>query len=277
MGSVTINVLCENTAGKTGLLGEHGLSIFIQSGKYSILFDTGAGYTLTHNATRLNLPLSSIKHLILSHGHYDHTGGMKKLFKFANIEKLFAHPNAFQKRYVKDPDSKIREIGYRGPTINSLAKLTKIIPVHKPTKIIDNIFASGPIPRTVPFELPETNFFSNIDTQELDSFQDDQCVFIERKDKVIVLLGCTHSGLINTLSYLQNELIRTNKSMIIIGGLHLSNASEERLLNTTRSLSDLNVEALFPCHCSGFRTVLFFNKNLDIPCYPAYAGFSINL
>jgi len=275
MDNLSITILCENTVGKTGLLGEHGLSFYVQAGKETLLFDTGGGYTLFHNSAKLNISLSSIDYLVLSHGHYDHTGGMKKLFKVATVQKFFAHPNVFRKRYIKDSDGEIREIGYRGPSMKVLSTKTKYIPVVCPTKITKDIIASGPIPRIVSFESVEQNFFSNIKEQKIDSFDDDQCLIIEERNNYIVLLGCCHSGLINTLTYLRENVLKKTKQIIIIGGLHLFNASEERLHKTMKALSKYDIYSIYPCHCSGYKTLLFFNKYLNIPCFPSYAGFSL--
>lgn len=271
-----ITAICENTAGKTGLLGEHGLAFFIQYGKHNLLFDTGAGYTLIHNSKKLNIPLSSVDSLILSHGHYDHTGGIKKLFKVACIQKVFAHPNAFCKRYVKDSDGKIREIGYRGPSLKVLNSITQFIPTTTPTKIVSNISVSGTIPRITPFENSEPHFYLNPQCTQLDTFPDDQCLFIEGKKYGIVLLGCTHAGIINTLTYLRNYLIKSAKEIIVIGGLHLHSATEERLRLTANALSSLNINALYTCHCSGFNSLAYFNKHLPFPCLPAPAGTVFN-
>jgi len=276
MHNISITIVCENTVGKTGLLGEHGLAFFIQHKKHTLLFDTGAGYALIHNSKRLNIDLSSINYLILSHGHYDHTGGMKKLFKIVRIQKVFAHPDAFRKRYVKDADGKIREIGYRGPSLKILNDITQFVPTKISTKITDNIFVSGTIPRTTPFENPEPHFYLDPQCTQLDTFPDDQCLLIEGKKYGIVLLGCTHAGIINTLTYLRNNLIKSDKELIVIGGLHLHSATEEHLQMTTNFLLSLNINTLYACHCSGFNSLIYFNKHLPFPCLPAPAGTVFN-
>jgi len=268
-------VLCENTAGRTGLLGEQGLSFYIEDGDNKILFDTGAGYTLLHNSQKLNIPLSSLNYLALSHGHYDHTGGMKKLLKLAHIQKVFAHPNIFQKRYVMDSNGEIREIGYRGPSKKILSKITQFVPVISHTNITKNISISGPIPRIIPYEKPETHFFMDIKKKTEDPFEDDQCLIIETKDNYIILLGCCHSGVINTLSYLRKQILSKTKPIILMGGLHLSHSSIERLYKTVEPLPQFNIQKLYLSHCSGFNTLLFFNNNLNISCLPAHAGFQL--
>jgi len=276
LNMLTITVLCENTASKSGVLGEHGLSFFIQENNVPIIFDTGAGMTIEHNAKVLNCQLSSVKYLVLSHGHYDHTGGIQAVLQKSAPENIFAHPFVFEKRYIRDNNGSIREIGYRGPEKELVTNTTHFTPVLESTQITETIYASGPIPRTVPFEKSEPCFYLDPQCTQLDTFPDDQCLFIDSKDYGVVLLGCTHSGVINTLTYLRKNIMKVEKKMIVIGGLHLHSATEERLKMTTDALLSLDISALYPCHCSGFKSLVYFNTYLPFPCLPAPAGSVFN-
>ena len=105
-----LTVICDNHAGE-GLLPEHGLSLHIRADGLKILFDTGSGETLPHNAAALDVDFSQISHLILSHGHYDHTGGVEQVLAANTLCQLIAHPFAFSERYSRHADQTMKRSG----------------------------------------------------------------------------------------------------------------------------------------------------------------------
>src|SRR6056297_1248824 len=104
MNSLKITVLVENTAGKLGVLGEHGLSFLIETGGEKILFDTGQGLVLKHNLNRLDLSLTNVKTVALSHGHYDHTGGLADALSMMSTPAIYAHPSVIDPKFARNAD-----------------------------------------------------------------------------------------------------------------------------------------------------------------------------
>ena len=108
---VKITILVENTAESPGLLAEHGLALWIELSSQCILFDTGQGGVLAHNADRLGLSLSRVDTIVLSHGHYDHTGGLADVLRGDRPTVIYSHPNALKPKFARNKDGTSREIG----------------------------------------------------------------------------------------------------------------------------------------------------------------------
>lgn len=104
-------VLVDDIAAGRGLLGEHGAAFWVEAGPKRVLFDTGQGMTLEHNARHLEIPLGSADAIVLSHGHYDHAGGLAHAVKAAPQARVFAHPSAFQRKYEQNDDGTATEFG----------------------------------------------------------------------------------------------------------------------------------------------------------------------
>lgn len=245
-----ITVLMDNTAGKKGLLGEHGLSFLIEVKGARVLFDTGPGEVLCHNASKLGIDLNDLDAVILSHGHYDHTGGIKDVLHPGPKRKVMVHPGAFGPKFSQNPDGSARDVGMPNLTRQRLHDWAQIFNVTAPVEVVRNLHLTGPIPR-VTAEDTGGAFFTDSNCTYPDQLTDDQAGFINTAQGVVVILGCAHAGVINTLRYVRKL---TNGAGIhtVIGGMHLVNASDERLDQTVAELRSENVQRLLPCHCTGF-------------------------
>ncbi len=257
---IRITLLVENTAGGAGTLGEHGLSYFIETPELTLLFDTGQGFTIRHNADRLGLALDSIQAVVLSHGHYDHTGGLPEVINKAGTVRLYLHPEATKERYSLHPGRTPRSIGM-SQEIRSYVQTLPCSFIESFSSISERVHLSGPIPRITDFEDTGGPFFLGPrDNDEPDLLPDDQALCIQSAEGLIVLLGCSHAGIINTLYFIRDQF-PGYPFRAVIGGMHLLNASPERLNRTLAALDSLSIEQMSPLHCTGLSaTVALWNR-----------------
>jgi len=270
--AIRVTVLVENTAQSRGILGEHGLAIWIEIGSQRILFDTGQGMALSNNAAELGMPLESVDYIVLSHGHYDHTGGLSRMLKTAGYPKVYAHPDAFLPKYARNDNGTSRDIAI--PYIDETTvrqKAENLVLTKQPIEICEHLFVTGEIPRPSEFEDTGGPFFLDKECRHPDPLADDQAVFFESAEGTVVLLGCAHAGVINTLEYIR-RLTNGKPIHAVMGGMHLISASPQRLDRTIEALRQLNVTRLGPAHCTGMVAAMKLWAAFPERCFPWTAG-----
>ena len=250
MSNLRMTVVVENTAGRLGLLAEHGLSFWIELGSQKVLFDTGQGKVLSGNAHRLAIRLELVDAVILSHGHYDHTGGLSYVLRSARRPRVYSHPAAFEPKYARSADGSGRGIGMPFLSEGDVREQSELIWTEAPTEVGEGLMLTGPVPRRTDFEDTGGAFFADKDCAQPDDLVDDQAAFLETSAGTVVILGCAHAGVINTLRYVQT-LTKDRPIHTVIGGMHLVSAGPERLNRTVDEFRRLNVRRLLPCHCTG--------------------------
>lgn len=272
---IRITILLENTACGHGMLAEHGIAFRIDTGDNHLLFDTGQGllHVLANNAEKLQLPLDEVDTIVLSHGHYDHTGGLEYVLAQTKNPALYVHPFAFQPKYAYDKDGNtIRYIGMPYADEEAIRSQTKkLIWTQKPTEICKGLFVTGQVPRNTEFEDTGGPFFLDKKLQQPDLLLDDQAIFFESSQGTVVLLGCAHAGVINTLRYIK-QLTENRPIHTVVGGMHLGSASRERMNRSIDAFRELEVERLGPAHCTGLKATADLWAAFPGQCFPCQVG-----
>lgn len=251
VNNLRITVLVENTANQPGILAEHGLSFWIQADHRRMLFDTGQGMVLQHNANALGIDLSTADDLVISHGHYDHTGGVAINGGIRWHAAVYVHPEAFRTRYVKRTDQPARSIGWAGGPQDALRRrFPAVVETASATMITMGVWVTGQIPRHSTFEDTGGPFFLDETGMRPDPLNDDQAMYIETRKGLVVLLGCGHAGVVNTLEHIA-QLTRLDRFHAVIGGMHLLESQSDRIARTITALLDYHVQEVAPLHCTG--------------------------
>jgi len=248
---VDITVLVENMAGDPSLLGEWGLSFLIETGKHRILFDAGGGRTLFENARALKVDLTKLDAIVVSHGHFDHTGGLEKALETSGPVDLFIHPAAFAPRYFKGRERVVRE--ENGISRDVLrGKARGFLETSVPTLVREGVMVTGQVPRTADFEDTGVGGFIYLDPdmKTPDLVPDDQAVFFRVPEGVVVILGCAHAGVVNTARHVM-KLTGAEKIYAVMGGTHLLSASPQRMQATSEAFRQMGIEKILLGHCTG--------------------------
>ncbi|NEX22828.1 MBL fold metallo-hydrolase [Thiorhodococcus mannitoliphagus] len=265
---IGITQLVENTAGGRGLLGEHGIAYFIEVAGRRVLFDTGQGEVLLHNAERLGLPLAEVEAIALSHGHYDHAGGLEDALSVTGPVDLYLHPEARQPKYNRAG----KAIGTPYLASDALrGHVRRLVETREPVSIGPGIHLTGEIPRRHKIEDTGGPFHLDANRNQVDPLLDDQAMYLDTADGTLVLLGCGHSGVINTLEHIQ-QLTGGSHIHAVIGGMHLLRATPERLDFTAQRLEALGVEYLAPIHCTGTEAACFFRARFPDRIHASEVG-----
>ena len=250
-----ITILCDNTAGFVPeIIGEHGFAALIEKREGNYLFDTGQGIGLKNNALILEKDLRSVKKLILSHGHRDHTGGLLSLIEICPGVEVCAHPDIFLKRFsIRNINGKEvkRPIGAKFSS-RDLKQRGARIELHRELfPIAKGLYLTGEVPRLTPFEEGDLQLYKKEGDQlEPDPVLDDQSLILKTTRGLIVLLGCAHSGLINILHHIR-EIFPKDRIHVIIGGTHLGFLNPEQRQKTIEALQYFDFDRIGPAHCTG--------------------------
>jgi 7,8-dihydropterin-6-yl-methyl-4-(beta-D-ribofuranosyl)aminobenzene 5'-phosphate synthase len=237
-----------------------------------VLFDTGQSVILAGNAFRFGLPLRQAEAIVISHGHYDHTGGLAEALHDNFSSRLYMHPAALEPKYAGNRGGSAREIGIPYVAQQAVKKhQEQLILIQRPTPVLGGLTATGPVPRETDYEDTGGPFFLDAACRKPDPLIDDQAVFFESTQGTVVLLGCAHAGVVNTLRYVR-QLAGDRPIHAVLGGMHLLSASEDRLRKTIEEFRSLGIKKLCPAHCTGRIATAALRKALPEQCLPCQVG-----
>ena len=249
---IKLTTLSENTAGSVGLLAEWGISILVEVDGYKVLLDTGLDISAAYNAAILGIELSAVDRIVLSHGHRDHTGGLRHVLNAMRKRiEVIAHPDIWAAKYSRtfSEQEQYAGIPFAREALENWGasfSLTK-----EPVWITDNIVTTGEIPMHTEYEKIDRELLVK-EGGELrpDPLRDDQALIIKTQMGLVVVLGCGHRGMINTVHHAR-KVTGVEQIRMVVGGTHLFTASRERIELTIAELKRLGVKKIGVSHCTG--------------------------
>ena len=240
-------------------MGEPAVSYYIEDEDTKILFDTGYSNVFIKNAESMNIDLKDIDKVIISHGHNDHTGGLKYLVENIHNKdiKIIAHPHSFYKKYFDG--------NYIGTPINKeiLEEQYKLSFHKEPIEISKNILFLGEIPSINDFE--NRNIIGNYEESGKvvnDYVKDDSAIVYKSSKGLFIITGCSHSGICNIIEYAK-KVCKEDKVYGVIGGFHLFDCGD-RLDKTIKYFKENELKEIYPCHCVSLKAKIEMGKELDI-------------
>jgi 7,8-dihydropterin-6-yl-methyl-4-(beta-D-ribofuranosyl)aminobenzene 5'-phosphate synthase len=261
-----LTVAVDDLAGGRGTLAEHGLSVLLETGGERLLFDTGQGMALPTNLQRLDVDPAGIGTCVLSHGHYDHTGGLDWLLERSPGCRVVAHPGVFREMWslaggrhaIGCPTGRPRSAG--------------LLLSADPVEVLPGVTTTGEVPRQSGFEKVPGHFVDAGGGH--DDIPDDMGLVIRSPMGVVLLAGCAHSGAVN-MSLRARELAG-RPPVVVVGGLHLSGEDPARVERTGRELAGMGVRMLCAGHCTGESQLCALAGHFEA-CRRIRTGFTLDL
>ena len=277
MKKIEITTLSENYVERgvlsaARLMGEQGLSFYLNQGQWKLLFDTGNGLSLLHNTSILNVPIEKLSGVVISHGCYGHHGGLESLLQTTKRQNIYVHPHIFKDKWVLKEGKEPRYHSILNKDrMESLGG--KFVLRENTLELSDNLFLLGPFVRKRPTQDGNINnrYFRKDSSLEIDLLDDEQVLAFKTPEGLVLVSACTHNGLINTA---EQALEMTGEERIhaILGGLHTYGCSEEEVLSLADWLNEQGVSLLLCSHCTGLETANILRKSFTGEVLQNYVG-----
>jgi len=270
---IKIIFLCENKTNSPPYIAEHGLSIYIEIDDFKLLFDTGATYIFNDNAKRLGIDLAEVDACVISHGHYDHTGGVPLFCEINDHAPVYIHKASFAEVYGQENgkiDSEPCSILWSAKTkekLSSRLKLTDGI-----LKISNRVVITGEIPEKYGFESTETFLEKQSDGSFIaDPMRHEQILVIQENNGLYVFSGCSHKGVLPAIHFVK-DLFPGQKVLLFVAGMHLYHSDQKTRSRVVDGLLSSGVEAVMPVHCTGIDAICDLKAAFGDSCIVATAG-----
>ena len=262
-----VKVLSENTTSSEKLGSEHGLSLYIETGTHKILFDTGASGLFAENADKMGVDLTRVDLAVISHGHYDHGGGLKTFLGINNRAKIYLHQMAFEPHYANRPGGVKAYIGLDESLLPNerFVFCSDRCMIHKELELFSGVDSK----RLVPSGNTDL-FMKDSDAFAQDNFAHEQNLIISKNGKTLLIAGCAHNGIINILDRFKLE--KGCLPNYVIGGFHLYNhgMKQNEAPHIVDEIGNILLETLsqyYTCHCTGIesynRLKTVMGENID--------------
>ena len=269
--------LTENKTDHEGILAEHGLSIYIEADDKKILFDAGASDIFSFNAERLGVDLTQVDMAVISHGHYDHTGGIPLFCRQNPTAPIYIHKNAFRASHgfsegrIEDEMSGIRWTSQQKDDLRDRMHLTDGVYF-----ITENIAVTGTIPLAEGFEPSERFFYYNLDKRPVeDDMSHEQCLVIREEDGLYVFSGCSHRGVVSAI-HAAKAIFPGQKIAVLVAGMHLYEADHTTRSKVIDQLAEEDIQSIMPVHCTGMEAICEMKSRFRDRLIIAMAGDSFD-
>jgi 7,8-dihydropterin-6-yl-methyl-4-(beta-D-ribofuranosyl)aminobenzene 5'-phosphate synthase len=274
-----ITVLVDDRKALGGLSTEHGAAFWIEHEGRKLLFDVGSsGRVLLENAALLGIRVEEAEAILLSHGHFDHSGGLGLLAPRLGGVDLYAHPAAFGRKYTRASSGAFHSIGI-GMSQAQLEALGILCRLSKGSQeVVPDALLTGEVERDPRFVPSTPHLYTDAPSGRIiDPFADDQALVLRTEGGLVVVAGCAHAGIINLCRGAQRlmnprRLIGKDHLRAVVGGFHLSAAAPQLVEATAQGFRELDPEVIHPSHCTGEAAVHAFNRVLPDSCRPISAG-----
>jgi len=278
--SLRVTVICENVVANLAGIGEHGFAVYIETDDRTYLFDTGSGIGIIHNSQVFKKDLRRVEKIFLSHGHYDHTGGLAQVLDATGSIPVCGHPSIFDKKYAVSKETFKAEKRFIGiPQRKELLEAKgAVFKLSKDFEEMDRgVYLTGEVPRLNDFEEGDPKLHVERDGKlERDTVPDDQSLILSTKKGLVVLLGCAHAGVINILEHIIKTL-HTDNIYAVIGGTHLGMVGGRQLERSIEALRSFSIKKIGFSHCTGVSTACILNREFGDASFYASVGSSLEI
>lgn len=255
---------------------EHGLSLLLETGDGRFLFDTGASEVTAYNLGLLGVRPADLDAIILSHGHYDHTGGLAAVLTQGGKRlPVYCHPGAFADRFSQAGGT-TRYAGMPHAKEQLVSLGADFRPVETPTALAAGLTISGAVPRQTDYETGDPFLVADKQGGERDRVPDDMAIFHLGDKGLTVISGCAHSGIINVIKH-GMAVTGCDRLHAIIGGTHLGPVEQEQQEATLAELTRLEPALVAANHCTGFNMLARLYAIFGAKFFPAFVGTTIEI
>jgi len=263
-----IITVIENAVYRQGLMAEHGLCLYIETGRKKILFDTGQSGAFMQNARTLGIAIEDIDTLVLSHGHYDHTGGLYPFLKCNSKAAVYAKRGIFTPKY-NGPHRFI------GTERNDALLQDRLVYVDAMTEIEEHVFIMPDIAIAHPLDTHFAGLHIKEDnTLRADDFSDELFIAIQEQEHVHILTACSHRGITNICASAVERF--TQPLGLILGGFHMKDCTPEQYRHITAYLQQARPQSIGVCHCTGIERYAALKSDCDAQLFYNCTGTEIH-
>lgn len=265
---IKIACLIENLVYRGGLLGEHGLSFHLDTGTHRVLFDTGQTGNFVQNAPKLGIDLSLVDAVVLSHGHYDHTGGLAKFVEVNSKAKIYCKEEALLPKF-----NGTKSIGFEHADLNIKSRI-RLLKGKK--EIVPGIYAISSIPVINNDDTHWKHFNTEKDGKRIpDCFNDEVFLAIMSNNKLSVLSSCSHRGISNIMKAAKHHF--DSPIHLIAGGFHLKDSKPDTINPIVKTFKTMKFEKLGVCHCTGLEHYDLLKTEFPAETFYFHTGIMVEI